>query len=173
MDSERGPAGRALADKLEHLFRTVVPPGREPYGTEEVAQAITASGVSISGSYVWLLRKGQRDNPTIRHLQAIADFFGVPAAYFFDDQVAADVDADLRLLVALKDAGVQSVALRAAGLSSKSLRSISEVIERVRELEGLQQDAPDHRSAERGHQDGKLPSLPGGAVPDERNGEGA
>nr|AGO98973.1 XRE family transcriptional regulator [Streptomyces sp. WAC 04229] len=173
MDGERGPARRTLADKLEHLFRTVVPPGREPYGTEEVAQAITASGVPISGSYVWLLRKGQRDNPTIRHLQAIANFFGVPAAYFFDDQVAADVDADLGLLVALKGAGVQNVALRAAGLSSKSLHSIGEVIERVRELEGLQQNAPDHRPAERGRPDGTSPSSPGGAAPDEGNGVGA
>ncbi|MEE1739807.1 helix-turn-helix domain-containing protein [Streptomyces sp. BE147] len=174
MDSERGPkGGRTLASKLEHLFETVIPPGRGPYGTEEVAQAITASGASISGSYVWLLRKGQRDNPTMRHLQGIADFFGVPAAYFFDEQVAADVDADLGLLVALRDAGVQNVALRAAGLSSKSLHSISEVIERVRELEGLLKDAPDHRSAERGHQDGELPSSPGGAAPDERHGEGA
>ncbi|MET8183481.1 helix-turn-helix domain-containing protein [Streptomyces sp. NPDC005336] len=131
-----------MADKLNHLFLTVVPPGRKPYGTEEVAQAISASGVPISGSYIWLLRKGQRDNPTMHHVQGIADFFGVPAAYFFDDQVTANVDADLRLLVALKDAGVQSVALRAAGLSPKSLHSISEVIERVRELEGLPQDQP-------------------------------
>ncbi|MFF1918896.1 hypothetical protein ACFVYE_46965 [Streptomyces sp. NPDC058239] len=72
MDSERGPkGGRTLASKLEHLFETVIPPGRGPYGTEEVAQAIAASGASISGSYVWLLRKGQRDNPTMRHLQGI------------------------------------------------------------------------------------------------------
>jgi len=140
--ADRGdPAGNTLADKLNHLFRTVVPPGRGPYGSEEVAQAITANGVSISGSYIWLLRKGQRDNPTLRHLQALADFFGVPAAYFFDDKVAADVDADLALLVALKDTGVQGVALRAAGLSPKSLDSIGEVIDRVRELEGLPQDS--------------------------------
>ncbi|MCX4673519.1 helix-turn-helix domain-containing protein [Streptomyces sp. NBC_01381] len=173
MDSEHGPAGHTLASKLEHLFRTVVPPGRGPYGTEEVAQAITASGVSISSSYVWLLRKGQRDNPTMRHLQGIADFFGVPAAYFFDEQVAADVSADLGLLVALKDTGVQSVALRAAGLSSKSLHSISEVIERVRELEGLPQDAPDRCLTNRETQDRKRSPSSGDTAPDERNGEDA
>lgn len=141
MADDGDSAGSTLADKLNHLFRTVVAPGRGPYGSEEVAQAITAAGVSISGSYIWLLRKGQRDNPTLRHLQALADFFGVPAAYFFDDKVAADVDADLGLLVALRDTGVQGVALRAAGLSSRSLDSISEVIDRVRELEGLPQDS--------------------------------
>ncbi|MEV5239654.1 helix-turn-helix domain-containing protein [Streptomyces cinnamoneus] len=139
---------KTLADKLNHLFRTVVPAGREPYTTEEVARAITATGVSISGSYIWLLRKGQRDNPTLRHLEALAKFFGVPPAYFFDEQATAEVNADLGLLVALRDTQVQRVALRAAGLSAASLHSINEVIERVRELEGL----PDNRTQPPGRQ---------------------
>ncbi|MEU1309578.1 helix-turn-helix domain-containing protein [Streptomyces cinnamoneus] len=139
---------KSLADKLNHLFRTVVPAGREPYTTEEVARAITATGVSISGSYIWLLRKGQRDNPTLRHLEALAKFFGVPPAYFFDEQATAEVNADLGLLVALRDTQVQRVALRAAGLSAASLHSINEVIERVRELEGL----PDNRNQPPGRQ---------------------
>ncbi|MFF0063845.1 helix-turn-helix domain-containing protein [Streptomyces sp. NPDC005279] len=138
MDDGSAAAGRqTLADKLNHLFRTVVPAGRGPFSVEEVAKAITETGVSISGSYIWLLRKGQRDNPTLRHLTALAKFFGVPPAYFFDDEVTADVNAELGLLVALRDTGVQMVALRAAGVSPKSLASIKEVIERVRELEGL------------------------------------
>ncbi|GHF28919.1 XRE family transcriptional regulator [Streptomyces mashuensis] len=137
MNEPDATAGQTLADKLNHLFRTVVPAGREPYSTEEVARAITAGGVSISGSYIWLLRRGQRTNPTLRHVEALAKFFGVPPAYFFDDKVTEEVNADLGLLVALRDTQVQRVALRAAGLSSRSLQSINEVIERVRELEGL------------------------------------
>ncbi|GGP36249.1 MULTISPECIES: helix-turn-helix domain-containing protein [Streptomyces] len=137
MNDSEARAARTLADKLNHLFRTVVPDGREPYTTEEVARAITAGGVSISGSYIWLLRKGQRSNPTLRHVEALAKFFGVPPAYFFDDQVTETVNADLGLLVALREPQVQRVALRAAGLSAESLHSINEVIERVRELEGL------------------------------------
>ncbi|MFK4227085.1 helix-turn-helix domain-containing protein [Streptomyces sp. NPDC019890] len=144
MDDGSAAAGRqSLADKLNHLFRTVVPAGRGPFSVEEVAKAITETGVSISGSYIWLLRKGQRDNPTLRHLTALAKFFGVPPAYFFDDEVTADVNAELGLLVALRDTGVQMVALRAAGVSPKSLASIKEVIERVRELEGLSNDETD------------------------------
>ncbi|MEU5956298.1 helix-turn-helix domain-containing protein [Streptomyces sp. NPDC047525] len=127
-------AGLRLADKLNHLFRTATPSGRRPYSTEEVARSITLSGVPISASYIWLLRKGHRDNPTLRHVEALAQFFGVPPTYFFDE---GDVSADVRLLAVLKDAGVQAIALRASGLSAKSLDSITEVIERVRELEGL------------------------------------
>lgn len=128
---------RTLADKLNHLFATVVPRGRDAYSNEEVAQAITTAGEPISGSYIWLLRKGRRDNPTIRHLEALAKFFGVPPAYFFDDETTAAVESDLALVVAMKDLGVRDVALRTAGLAPQSLAMITEVIERVRQLEGL------------------------------------
>ncbi|MFI6682797.1 helix-turn-helix domain-containing protein [Streptomyces sp. NPDC050485] len=137
MTDSEDAGGRTLAAKLNHLFETVLPAGRGPYGTEEVARAITSADVSISGSYIWLLRKGQRDNPTLKHLEALARFFGVPPAYFFDDEVTKAVDGELELMVALRSAGVQHVALRAAGLSPRSLRTIKEIIERARELEGL------------------------------------
>ncbi|MBT2450369.1 helix-turn-helix transcriptional regulator [Streptomyces sp. ISL-43] len=137
-----GGARFSLADKINHLFETVVQGSRQPYNTEEVARAISEAGIPISGSYIWLLRKGQRDNPTLKHLEGMAKFFGVPPAYFFNDQVASEVHTQLALLAALRDSNVQHVALRAAGLSSASLNSIGELIEHVRALEGLPQDAP-------------------------------
>jgi len=143
-DRGREP-GSSLAGKLNHLFANMTPAGRAPYTVEEVARAITATGIPISGSYIWLLRKGQRDNPTLRHLEGLAKFFGVPPAYFFDDEITTAVDAELSLLTALRDAEVQRIALRTAGLSTKSLKSIGEVIERVRELEGLPEDTPGDR----------------------------
>jgi len=42
-----------------------------------------------SGTYLWLLRTGQWDNPTMKHLIAIARFFGVPPTYFFPDNAMA------------------------------------------------------------------------------------
>ncbi|MFF3767046.1 helix-turn-helix domain-containing protein [Streptomyces sp. NPDC001922] len=137
MVSSGSGAALTLADKLNHLFNTVLPAGRGPHSTEEVARTITDAGIPISGSYIWLLRRGRRDNPTLKHLEGIAKFFGVPPAYFFDDKVAVTVHAELELLSALRDSQVQHVALRAAGLSSESLDTITELIERVRALEGL------------------------------------
>lgn len=129
---------RTLAERLEYLFRTVREPGRREYSNEEVAAAIVRDqGVAISASYIWYLRTGQRDNPTFKHLNALARFFGVPPAYFFDHGTGARVEAELALLTAMKDVGVRDVALRAAGLSPKSLEAITDVISRVRELEGL------------------------------------
>ncbi|MFK0288025.1 helix-turn-helix domain-containing protein [Streptomyces sp. NPDC090499] len=141
-DREHDPSNN-LGHKLNHLFDKMKAAGGAPYSVEEVARAITATGVPISGSYIWLLRRGQRDNPTLRHLEGLAKFFGVPPAYFFDDQVTEMVNAELSLLTALRNAQVQQIALRTAGLSAKSLKSIGEVIERVRELEGLPTDPTD------------------------------
>lgn len=130
--------GRTLAEKLDRLFRTMHPRGRGEYTHEEVADAIRRrSGPTISATYLWQLRRGLRDNPTMKHLEAIADFFGVSPAYFFDDEATARIEAELQLLAALRDSPVRHLALRAFGLSPESLAALSEMIERVRQLEGL------------------------------------
>lgn len=132
-----------LAAKVDHLFRTVHPQTGREYSFEEVAEALRArGGPTISATYLWQLRKGLRDNPTKRHLEALAEFFGVPAAYFFDDGESERIDAELTLLTALRDTPVRQIALRANGLSPKSLEAIAEMVERVRELEGLPQPDP-------------------------------
>ena len=129
---------RTLSERVDHLFRTVRKPNQREYSNEEVSAAIAHDqGVSVSASYLWYLRTGQRDNPTFKHLNALARFFGVPPAYFFDDETTARVEAELALLAAVQDAGVRDVALRASGLSAKSLDAITDMINRVRELEGL------------------------------------
>ncbi|KOU53736.1 XRE family transcriptional regulator [Streptomyces sp. MMG1522] len=119
------------------MFQVVVPSGRGVYGNEEVAQKITEAGVPISSSYIWLLRKGQRDNPTMRHLEGLAKFFGVPPAYFFDDEVTGQVDKQLELLHAMQDSRVRSLALRAEGLSAASLDALLALVHEVRRMNEL------------------------------------
>lgn len=126
----------SFADRLDRLFRAVHPRGRGEYSYEEVASAIRGTGVTISHTYLWQLRKGARDNPTKRHMEALAHFFGVPASYFLDEDTST-VDDQLELLVALRDNSVRSVALRAAGLSETSLTAIMGMIEHARAIEGL------------------------------------
>lgn len=140
--SGTGPTKRqTLAAKLDHLFKAVHPRGRGEFSYEEVAEAVRQrGGPTISATYVWQLRKGIRDNPTKKHLEALADFFGVSPAYFFDDEAAARIDAELELLTALRDASVRQLALRAHGLSPESLATLTEMIERVRQLEGLSEN---------------------------------
>ena len=134
---EHQPSHRTLAEKVEHLF-TVVRPAKGEYTHEQVAKGIEErGGPTISSSYVWQLRKGIRDNPTLRHIEALAGFFGVPTSYFLDDEEAERIDAELDLLAALRDTPVRQMALRASGLSPATLRTIADMIERARQLEGL------------------------------------
>lgn len=141
-DNCRGP----LADRLDHLFRVVHPKDRGPYTPAEVAAAVNEAADErvVSSTYIWQLRTGRRDNPTQRHLSALAAFFGVSPLYFFDD---ADTDATSvppELAVALGDDELRVLTLRAAGLSERALRAIRDMIENARVLEGL--DADDDRT---------------------------
>lgn len=141
-DEPGGAKPGDLADRLNHLFESIHPRGREPYSNEEVAKAIRKQGGDISRAYLSYLRTGERTNPTMQHVHALGRFFGVTPAYFFDSQVAAEVDAQLEVAVALRDAGVRAVALRAAGLSPKGLSAVAAIIEEVRLLEGLPKEPP-------------------------------
>ncbi|WBO68677.1 XRE family transcriptional regulator [Streptomyces camelliae] len=128
--AEQDQRGSTLAEKIDALFRVVRRPDHEPYSHEEVARACReASGESFSATYLWQLRTGRRDNPTKRHLEALAGFFQVPVAYFFDDDQGAAIARELELLGALRDAGVRSVALRAVNLSPEGVSTISDIID--------------------------------------------
>ena len=126
------PGKSTLADKVDQLFHVVRRADREPYSNEEVATACReATGESFSTTYLWQLRTGRRDNPTKRHLEALAQFFGVPPAYFFDDAQSRKIAEELALLGALRDAGVRDLALRAVTLSSDGLDTISDMIDAI------------------------------------------
>ena len=132
----------SLADRLNRLYASVLPAGRKPHTDREVAAAITAAGTPISASYLNLLRTGERVNPTKRHLEGLAAYFGVPVAYFFDDDVATRTDEDLRRLHGLRTLSeafehpeIAAIALKAKGLSRVSLDQIAAIIDHVRSLE--------------------------------------
>ena len=132
------PRGRTVADKLERLFEAVRTERGTQYTLDDVATGIShRGGPTISASYIWQLRRGVKDNPTKKHMEALADFFGVPAAYFFDDEATERIDAELGALAALRDAGVRRLAMRAVGLSQHNLRAIQSIVESVRAVEGL------------------------------------
>lgn len=131
------PAGDgSLADRLNRLFHTMHPANRGEFTLQEVVDGIQErGGPTISMTYLWQLRKGLRDNPTKQHLEALATFFEVPVAYFFDDTVAKRVEAQLELLTAMRDAGVREIALRAAELTPEGQRAVAVMIEQVLQLQ--------------------------------------
>jgi transcriptional regulator with XRE-family HTH domain len=132
-----------LAARLNKLFEIMRRPNTPPLSNAAAAAAITSqTGVSISPAYLWQLRNGVKDNPTIQHLRAVAEFFGVPASYLIDRDPAPQIDAQLNLLQALRDGGVRDLAMRANGLTPQALNSMALILDRVRELERLPPIAP-------------------------------
>ena len=125
-----------LAGRLDHLFS--VQGGRkvrEPTYREVATAIADRGGPTVSPSYIWQLRTGLKDNPTLKHLEALASYFGVEPAYFFDASTADRVDADRALSTAMTDPTVREVALAAAELSADSLLTVRAVIDRIRLLE--------------------------------------
>lgn len=134
---DKPPYARSLADKLNHLFAHHTSRNGQEYSNEQVAAAISGRGeVTISQSYIWQLRKSKKDNPTCKHLQALADFFGVPVSYFFDDDVTDRVDQQLEQLrseqIRLNEiagrSDVQLMAMRAGELSPHRRKLVMELL---------------------------------------------
>lgn len=122
--------GAALAQKIDRLFDAIRRENGEQYSHEEVARTCReSSGETFSATYLWQLRTGRRDNPTKRHLEALADFFDVPVAYFFDEKIGAEIGSELKFLSALRNAGVRHLALRALDLSPAGLATLTDMVE--------------------------------------------
>jgi transcriptional regulator with XRE-family HTH domain len=142
---------RSFAARLDQLLSSVHPSGRGPYTYDEVADGIKAQGgPTISAQYLNQLHRGRRDNPTKQHLEALARFFGVPVAYFFDDTAAMVIDEEIALLTVIRDAGVKNLALRALELGPEARRSVAAIIEELRQFEGRSHHSSRRRRTEPG-----------------------
>ncbi|MEH1124814.1 helix-turn-helix transcriptional regulator [Micromonospora sp. CPCC 206061] len=126
-----------FAERLNQLFETVRPEGsKDPYGDREVARAIKRKGTDISHSYIGLLRRGEKTNPTMLLVQALADFFGVAPAYFFDDTAYQDTLRKLAELRAareleelLADPRAALLAVKFRGLTDEGFAEALKVVE--------------------------------------------
>ena len=130
-------APATLAERIELLFQTVHPGRSKPFSERTVAEEINAAAGEqvISHSYLWALRKGKKTNPSMIQIAALAGFFGVSPLYFYDAPGEQPLDPATRL--ALSDASVREVTLRAHGLPENALRALTEMADNARTLAGL------------------------------------
>lgn len=113
MTDHAGGGARPLADRLNWLFHTVLTSSGSKHTNKEVAEfCAKRTGDPFSPEYVSQLRRGQRVNPTKRNLEALAAFFDVSPAYFFDDEQSEQIRAQIDLAAALRDGDVRALALR-------------------------------------------------------------
>lgn len=72
-----------------------------------------------------------------RREQALARFFDVSPAYFFDEELTEFADGHVRLLAAARSETLRRMAATLLGLSDESLDSVLALASRLRHLEGL------------------------------------
>lgn len=137
-----------LAERLDALFVRVPRPGTEaPWSNDAVAEELSDRGVSVTAPYLSQLRSGKRTNPSARLLAGIADFFGVPLTYFFDDDEHKRVASQLENLAAARDARLSGVLARTHTLSDQSLSELTGIIEAVLRLQNQQGGSQDDASS--------------------------
>jgi transcriptional regulator with XRE-family HTH domain len=141
-------ANSDLADKLTRLMEAAGNPA-----TERLAQEIAeATGHSISGAYLWQIKKGRKRNLTLVHLTALSGYFtqvlDVPITLsYFDPATPVDepwttaqertqvaelqrrLAEEQKLTQALADHGVQRIASRYGTLSAAERRQVLAIVE--------------------------------------------
>jgi transcriptional regulator with XRE-family HTH domain len=123
---------RSFAERLAHLIATVHPPDRKPYSYREIANGVAEqTGVTMSATHVQQLAVGARKDPKRSHIQALAQFFGVPVTYFFDDEIAGQVDRQVEDVVAWRDSEARNLAQRAMRLSPRDRETVTALLDQL------------------------------------------
>ena len=148
--TEQEASPKTFAEKFQFLLDAVRHPSGREYNLTEVAEAINAQGqYPISRGYLSALKEGKKTTPSGECVEAIASFFGVPPAYFHDEDTARWVEEEIRLVSSLRNSPVRHISLESFGLSESSLRVLADTIKHLRRLEGLpetsQEPAPKRR----------------------------
>ncbi|OLL74328.1 hypothetical protein Ae168Ps1_2716c [Pseudonocardia sp. Ae168_Ps1] len=122
-----------VRDKINQAFETLHPADRGPYTPGEVDRWLTENSKSgeptISENYIRSLKSGERQNPTVNHLQALARFFDIPVAYFVDQGTTADaIHSDLQMVAAMRDSEVRNIAARAMDLDPDMRKWLNSVV---------------------------------------------
>lgn len=133
-----------LADLLNVLFDKRRKPDGRAYSNEDVASAIRAKGGQITQSYIWMLRRGTREDPKISHLKALADFFDVPSGFFLDADVYEKTMAELsgEPVADRGEAKLERVMLRRVSeMSPQSRKLVMSMIRHVSELDRATDEA--------------------------------
>jgi transcriptional regulator with XRE-family HTH domain len=119
-----------VSEKIDYLFRTVRREDGREYTYDDVEQGTKGT---VSRSYVWKLRHGRNNNPSLEVLESLSVFFDVPPSYFFGDATAGKEAAAVAAL--LQDKAAHEVAVKSRGLSPVALAMVSDLLDNLRKLD--------------------------------------
>lgn len=101
-----------FAQRLTRLFEQTSRPDGRRWTLQHVADQCVARGQPVTKQYVLHLKSGVRSEPRLNLVEALADVFGVPVAYFTADY-AGRLTADLLpVLLAMTDPRARTLLTR-------------------------------------------------------------
>lgn len=120
-----------FAGKLAYLIATVHPPDRGPYSYREIAAGIEDHEGAMTAAHIQQLTTGKQPYPRKHHIEALASFFGVPTAYFFDEDVTREVNDEIKGVIDWRNTEEGEIAQRISMLSAEHRNAITSMIEHL------------------------------------------
>lgn len=120
-----------FAQRLTRLFEETKRPDGKRWTLQYVADECVARGQSVTKAYILHLKAGQRTEPRLSLVEALADVFRVPVTYFTADYAGRVTSDLLPLLMAMQDPGLRRVLGRVdvAELAALSEPPLSDVVD--------------------------------------------
>jgi transcriptional regulator with XRE-family HTH domain len=140
-DETRAPAP-TFQSRLNHLIVSAARSDGAQLTDRQIAERVCETGVSVTHQYINHLRSGRKTNPSLKIVQGLADAFGVPPGFFFDDTVYRRTVRDLaqrraadELEALANDPGAVQLAVRARGLGPRDLAAVMSFVEDLLEAD--------------------------------------
>lgn len=151
------PALSTFAQRLDHLMRTLPDPDGNSWTNTRMAAVLQGLGVSASAPYISQLRSGVKTNPAASYVGAFADALKVPVTYFYAQDTSV-FDREMEIVSAIRDDGVEEVAILARGLGPDAIAAIKQVELTYRQLSGLPTPAQYTEPSPQNPKDGSTPT---------------
>lgn len=120
-----------FASRLRWLIDHVRPPDRGPYSYREIAVGTQGHSGAMTHGTIAKYLDGSRQDPRLRHAEALAAFFGVPVTYFSSSETAAQVQKQVTDVVAWQQTEVGQLAERVAALKPRDQAMISGLVDQL------------------------------------------
>lgn len=120
-----------FAQRLTRLFEETKRPDGKRWTLQYVADECVVRGQSVTKAYILHLKAGQRTEPRLSLVEALADVFCVPVTYFTADYAGRVTSDLLPVLVALQSPGLRRLLGRVdvADLAAMSEPPLSDLVD--------------------------------------------
>ena len=140
------PAPGTFAERLTTARDTIRRPDGKRYTLEEIAAGVRAhTGDTCSKQYIGDLLSGKYTAPSQRKIEGIAKVFGLPPGYFFNDELSEQMQEDLKLGAAIRQAGIRVLAARMLEVDPAQRGTLLRIFEEIAQRDALTQpgDSPE------------------------------